>query len=107
MTSTDCYAPDAMAQQDPARDTFASGDPWHAFGYLVSGVFFYGLLGWLADRWLGTTFLVALGVVVGAVLGVFLTWSRFKLVPEPVAPASKTAPAAPTSPTVPPTQEKQ
>lgn len=35
------------------------GDPWHAFGYVVAGVAFYGFLGWLADRWLGTTFLVA------------------------------------------------
>ena len=25
------------------------GDPWHAFGYVVAGVAFYGLLGWL-DR---------------------------------------------------------
>ena len=27
MTDTDCYAPDAMAQQDPARNEFPSGDP--------------------------------------------------------------------------------
>ena len=31
------------------------GDPWHAFGYLTGGVFFYGILGWLADRWMGRT----------------------------------------------------
>lgn len=99
MTATDCYAPDAMAQQEPARDEFPSGDPWHSFGYLVSGVAFYGLLGWLGDRWLGTSFLVAVGIVVGAVLGVYLTWSRFRT--EPPA-----APPAP-SPTTPMTQEKQ
>lgn len=83
MTTTDCYAPDAMAQQDPARDHPPSGDPWHAFGYLVSGVGFYGLLGWLADEWLGTSFVVGIGIVFGAVLGIFLTWSRFKQVPDP------------------------
>ena len=82
MTVTDCYAPDAMAQQDPETSHEPSGDPWHAVGYLVSGVGFYGLVGWLADRWLGTSFLVALGIVVGAVLGVYLTWSRFKQEPE-------------------------
>ena len=77
MTSTDCYAPDAMANQEPAQTTPSSGDPWHAFGYLVSGVAFYGVLGWLADRWLETSFLVAVGIVLGAVLGVYATWSRF------------------------------
>ena len=98
MTAPGCYAPVAMAQQDPNRDEFSSGDPWHAFGYLVSGVAFYGFLGWLADRWLGTSFLVAIGILVGAVLGVFMTWSRFKQQPDDHA-----APAAPSNP---PTQEK-
>ena len=61
-----------------ALTTSPTGDPWHAFGYLVSGVAFYGLLGWLADRWLGTSFLVAIGIVLGAGLGVCMTWSRFR-----------------------------
>ena len=85
MTSTDCYAPSAMAQQEPARSDFPPGDPWHAFGALVSGVAFYGLLGWLADRWLGTSFIVAIGIVLGAGLGVWMTWSRFKQPPDPTA----------------------
>ncbi|WP_206050843.1 AtpZ/AtpI family protein [Nocardioides speluncae] len=37
----------------------------------------YGLIGWLLDRWLDTTFLVAVGILVGAVLGIYLTWARF------------------------------
>jgi ATP synthase protein I len=53
------------------------GDPWHAFGYLVAGVGFYGFLGWLADRWLGTSFLVVVGILVGAGLGIYLTFARF------------------------------
>ena len=44
------------------------GDPWLAFGYLVSGVAVYGLMGWGLDRWLGTSFLVAIGIVFGAAL---------------------------------------
>ena len=63
------------------------GDPWHAVGYLVSGVFVYGLLGWLADRWLGTSFLVAVGIMVGALLGLYLTWNRFT---RPIARNRKT-----------------
>jgi len=54
------------------------GDPWHAFGYIVAGVAFYGFLGWLADRWLGTGYLVGVGIVVGAGLGIYLTLARFQ-----------------------------
>ncbi|WP_183100289.1 hypothetical protein [Nocardioides pelophilus] len=54
------------------------GDPWHAFGYIVAGVGFYGFLGWLADQWLGTGYLVGMGIVVGAGLGIYLTLARFQ-----------------------------
>ncbi len=63
------------------------GDPWHAFGYVVAGVAFYGFLGWLADRWLGTTFLVAVGILAGAALGIYQTAARFRIT-EPAPPAS-------------------
>jgi ATP synthase protein I len=53
------------------------GDPWHAFGYVVSGVLLYGLLGWGLDQWLGTDFLVAVGILVGAFLGIYMTFRRF------------------------------
>lgn len=58
------------------------GDPWQAFGYLVGGVFFYGLVGWLLDRWLGTSYLVVVGILVGAALGMFLTWRRIQIPPD-------------------------
>ncbi len=77
MTSPDCYAPTAMAHQHPDHKEFRTGDPWVAFSYLVAGVAFYGMVGWLADQWLGTSFLVAVGILVGAGLGIFMTWSRF------------------------------
>lgn len=63
------------------------GDPWHAFGYVVAGVAFYGFLGWLLDRWLDTTFLVAVGILVGAALGIYMTAARFR-VAQPDQPAS-------------------
>lgn len=58
-----------------------AGDPWHAFGYLVSGVVIYGLLGWLADRWLGTSFLVVLGILLGTGFGIYMTFVRFNRPP--------------------------
>jgi ATP synthase protein I len=66
-----------MTQQHPQSSRPQGGDPWHAFGYLVAGVLFYGGLGWLADRWLGTSFLVVIGILSGATLGIVLTWNRF------------------------------
>ncbi len=46
-------------------------DPWVAFGRVSGGVIFYGGLGFLLDRWLDTSFIVAIGVVLGAALGIF------------------------------------
>lgn len=77
-----------MSQPEPApRSSSATpaespeqaskGDPWHAFGYLVAGVLMYGALGWFADRWLGTSFLVVIGIVLGAGLGIYMTIKRF------------------------------
>ncbi|WP_322936658.1 AtpZ/AtpI family protein [Nocardioides bizhenqiangii] len=59
------------------------GDPWHAFGYIVAGVAFYGFLGWLADQWLGTRYLVAVGIIAGAGFGIYMTFARFR--PDPAA----------------------
>ena len=59
------------------RSDSPAGDPWHAFGYLVAGVLFYGVVGWALDRWLGTSFLVVIGILFGAVLGIYMTFARF------------------------------
>lgn len=71
-----------MTQQHPQKPAPRGGDPWHAYGYIVSGVFLYGFLGWLADRWLGTTFLVAIGILVGAGFGIYMTIARFDALPR-------------------------
>lgn len=74
-----------MSEPEPARESpgeppepSSQGDPWHAFGYLVSGVVLYGAGGWLLDRWLETQFFVVIGILLGAALGIYLTWSRFR-----------------------------
>lgn len=53
------------------------GDPWLAFSYLVSGAAVYGLIGWGLDRWLGTKYLVVVGILLGVGLGVYMTFGRF------------------------------
>ncbi|CAN5585983.1 hypothetical protein BH11ACT8_BH11ACT8_08300 [soil metagenome] len=59
-------------------DDTPRGDPWNAFGYLVSGVLVYGVIGFLLDRWWGTSFMVAIGILTGATLGTYMTWARFR-----------------------------
>ncbi|MFT3872465.1 MAG: hypothetical protein QM714_07435 [Nocardioides sp.] len=68
-----------MASSTPPSSTTAQqGDPWHAVGYLGAGVGFYGVVGWALDRWLDTSFLVVVGILGGALLGLYLTWVRFR-----------------------------
>ena len=80
MSETAASVRDAMARQLPptaSPDDSPKGDPLHAFGYVVSGVAVYGLAGWALDRWLGTTFLVAIGILIGAGFGIYMTYARF------------------------------
>ena len=58
----------------PTRAT----DPWAAFGRIVGGVLLYGLVGFGLDRWWGTTFMVAIGVVVGAALGIYTVFASLR-----------------------------
>ena len=50
---------------------------WSIIGYLLSGLLFWGAVGWALDKWLGTTFLLLTGVLVGAGSGIYLVWLRF------------------------------
>ena len=71
-----------MTQRHPQSPPPSRGDPWHAFGYLVAGVFLYGGLGWLVDWWLGTSFLVVIGILLGAGFGIHMTIVRFDALPR-------------------------
>ena len=58
----------------------AAGDAaaWTVLAYLISGPLLYGGLGWLADRWLGTTpVFVLVGIFGGMALALYLVWFRY------------------------------
>lgn len=44
--------------------------------YLIAGIALYGFLGWLGDHFLGTGFLLPVGIVAGAGLGIYLVIRR-------------------------------
>jgi len=59
------------------RSTTEADQAWRAFAYLLSGPLLYGGAGWLLDHWLGTGFLLPLGIVGGMALSVYLIWFRY------------------------------
>ena len=51
---------------------------WTVLAYLLTGPFVYGGLGWLADRWLGTSpWFVLIGILGGMALALYLVWFRY------------------------------
>ena len=66
-----------MSQVDPPGRSANPGDGWTVIAYLLSGLLFWGGIGVLLDRWLGTSFLVLIGMLVGAVSAVYLVYIRY------------------------------
>jgi ATP synthase protein I len=65
---------------------------WTVLAYLISGPFVYGGLGWLVDRWLGTSpVLTAIGIIGGMSLGCYLIWVRYGAHDRRPPPASPDA----------------
>ena len=50
---------------------------WSIFGYLVSGLLFWGGIGWAADHFFNTTYLTLIGLLVGMGGALYLVWLRF------------------------------
>jgi F0F1-type ATP synthase assembly protein I len=63
--------------KDPAASPRADTGAWDIVAYLLSGMLVWGGAGWLLDRWLGTSFLVALGILLGAGLSTYAVFRRY------------------------------
>lgn len=50
---------------------------WSIFGYLISGQVVWGGIGFALDRWLGTSYLVLVGLLLGMGSSIYLVWLRF------------------------------
>lgn len=55
----------------------ANEDATNITAYLIAGPVAYGGLGWLADRWLHTGFLTAIGVLLGVALSLYIVYVRY------------------------------
>jgi F0F1-type ATP synthase assembly protein I len=66
-----------------ARGEMAGMDQgMRVLSYLIAGVLVYGLLGWVGDHYLGTGFLLPLGIVLGAAGGCYVIIRRYGQVPQ-------------------------
>ena len=50
---------------------------WTILGYLLSGLLFWGGVGYFADRFFNTTYLTLVGILMGMGGGLYLVWLRF------------------------------
>jgi hypothetical protein len=71
-------APDAPTNPLAAAARFRS-DQLSAtvISYLVTGPAVFGGLGHLADRWLGTSFLLPIGLLGGMAMSLYVIWLRY------------------------------
>lgn len=45
--------------------------------YLISGPVVYAGIGWLLDSWLGTSFLLPVGLLAGMAMSLYIVWLRY------------------------------
>ncbi len=50
---------------------------WSIVGYLLSGLLIWGGIGFGLDNWLGTSYLLLAGLLLGAGSSIYLVWLRF------------------------------
>jgi ATP synthase protein I len=50
---------------------------WSIVSYLLAGLLTFGGIGLLLDRWLGTSWLVLVGMLAGTALAFYLIWFRY------------------------------
>jgi ATP synthase protein I len=61
-----------MATQNPRE-----GALYSILGYMLSGLIFWGGVGYFADRFFDTSFLTLIGLLVGMGGALYLVWLRF------------------------------
>ena len=68
-----------MSDSGPEREPSGRGAEmvWSIIGTLVAGVLAWGGIGWLLDRWLGTRYLVAVGILLGMAGAFYLIIMRY------------------------------
>ena len=69
-------------KDEAATATRRDGPPeqnagWIIFSYLLSGMLFYGVIGWLISRWTHVALIFPVGMLVGLVLAIVLILYKY------------------------------
>jgi hypothetical protein len=64
------------AGPQPNRPSGAA-EGWAVVGTLLAGMLVWGGIGWLIDLWLDTTFVKAIGVIVGTAASIYLVVVKY------------------------------
>ena len=66
-----------LERADAGHQRMDEARMWNVVSYLISGPVMLGGLGWGLDHVLGTSWLVAVGIVAGMALSLYLIWFRY------------------------------
>lgn len=69
--------PPRRLEPDEGFERMDESRMWNVVSYLLSGVVMFAGLGALLDSWLGTTWMVAVGVLGGMGVSLYLVWFRY------------------------------
>jgi ATP synthase protein I len=79
MTGRGAPAPEQPPRGRPAPEQppRSADEGWRVFSYLITGMVFYGGLGWLVGHWTGISILFPAGMILGLVLSIVLIIFRY------------------------------
>jgi hypothetical protein len=66
-----------LQRADAGHERLEEARMWNVVSYLISGPALFGAIGWGLDSWLGTSWLVAVGILGGMALSLYLVWFRY------------------------------
>ena len=69
--------PEGTPPEDAGRSRLGESVAWNVTANLLAGVLLGGGVGWGLDRWLGTDFLVGVGLMLGITLTLYYVWLRY------------------------------
>ena len=69
--------PTPLEKADAGHSRLDEARAWNALSYIITGPVLFGGIGWGLDCWLGTSWLVAVGILGGMAVSVYLVWVRY------------------------------
>ncbi|MFB4313158.1 AtpZ/AtpI family protein [Actinomadura sp. 21ATH] len=75
--SEEGHPPDPGSGDDGQDQRDFANAAWSIPSSIMSGMIVYGGIGWLLDRWWGTSAMLPIGILVGLALALYLVYHRY------------------------------